>query len=143
MILPKKYVAKDIMTTKLLTLHPNDKMARVKEVFEEYSVRHIPILVSDRIVGIISKSDFLQMEGTARDSFDSFLKDKMLVTHPVEKYMRHEVVCCDKDTPLEKIVDLFLANAIRSVLVVEEGSLQGIITPNDILSLFKKLLQDG
>lgn len=143
MIMPKAYTAKDIMKTKLVTLHPKDKMERVKEVFEEFSIRHIPILVADQIVGIISQSDFLQIEGISRDSFDSFLKDKMLSTHPIEKYMRNNVVCCSEEAPLEKIVDLFLTNAIRSVLVVEEGKLQGIITPNDILELVKSLLQDG
>jgi acetoin utilization protein AcuB len=140
MVATKNYTAKDLMKTKLITLHPKDKMDRVKRIFEEYEFRHIPIVVANRVVGIISKSDYLRIEGIARDSFDAFLKDKMLNSHAVEKYMKHDVVCCDEETPLDMLLDLFIANAIHSVLVVEENSIKVIITPLDILKLMKKLL---
>ena len=143
MVATKQITAKDLMQVKLITLHPKDKMDRVKQIFQQYSIRHIPVVVADQIVGIISKTDYLHMEGIARDSFDVFLKGKMFKLHPVEMYMKSDVVCCNKDTPLLKILELFLANAIHSVLVTEGDELLGIITPQDILKMVKNNLENG
>lgn len=134
--------AKDLMKTKLITLHPKDKMERVKQVFQKYAIHHIPIVIGRQVTGIISKSDFLHIEGVARDSFDEFLKEKMFKLHPIEMYMKSEVVCCDKDTPLVRLLDLFLTNAIHSVLVTQKEELLGIVTPHDILKALRKDLEN-
>jgi len=143
MVVTSQVTAKDLMQVKLITLHPKDKMDRVRQIFQQYCIHHIPILVAGRVVGIISKSDFLHLEGIARDSFDLFLKGKMFKLHPVEMYMKSDVVCCEVDTPLEKLLDLFLANAIHSVLVTEGDELLGIVTPHDIMKMVKRNIENG
>ncbi|GLR17194.1 CBS domain-containing protein [Portibacter lacus] len=133
MISNTKITAGDLMRSKLITLHPKDKLERVKQIFDDYSFRHIPIVVGGKVQGIISKSDFLHIEGTSRDSFDKFLNSKRFKMHTVDEYMKAEVVCCKLDTPLLNLTKLFLANEIHSVLVVDDEELVGIVTPQDIL----------
>jgi CBS domain-containing protein len=133
-------MVRDLMSTKLVTLHPKDKMQRVKELFEAYNVHHIPIIVGDSIVGLISKSDFHQIKGISKNSYDEFIKDKIFKTHPIEDYMNNEVVCCDPETPISGVIDLFLVNEIHCVPVVEKGKLVGIITPVDLLKAMKDLV---
>ncbi|WP_235296430.1 CBS domain-containing protein [Portibacter marinus] len=142
MLMTTNLQAKDLMKTKVLTLHPKDRMERVKQIFDQYNIRHLPILVADRIVGIISKSDFLKVEGISRDSFDAFLTEKIMKLHHVEQYMTSQIICCDGETPLSKILDLFLCNEIHSLLVVEKGKLLGIITPQDILRVLRQEMGD-
>ncbi len=132
--------ANDLMSTKIISLHPKDKMQRVKEVFEAYNIHHIPIMVGNNIVGIISRSDYQQILGIANNSYQEFIKSKIFETHPIEEYMISEIICCDIDTPLESILDLFLANTIRCIPVVKEGKLEGIITPVDLLKRMKKMI---
>ena len=134
--------AKDLMRKRVLTLHPSDKMQRVKDIFDQYSIRHIPVMVSRQVVGILSKSDLLKIEGLSRDSFDAFLTEQIMKTHTVDQYMTRDVVCCDQETPMGKIVDLFLQNEIHSLLVIENNELVGIITPQDILRIVKGCLVD-
>ena len=55
----KTITVQDLMSTKLVTLHPKDKLERVKEIFDKYSVHHIPVVVNESIVGLVSKSDFI------------------------------------------------------------------------------------
>lgn len=129
---------KDLMSENIISLHPKDKMSRVKEIFDRYEIHHIPILVDNNVVGIISRSDYLRIYGMADTSFDQFVTEKVLKLNPVEMYMLSEVVCCDTDTPIENVIDLFLANAIHSVLVVKEKKLLGIVTPSDLLRLLKE-----
>lgn len=128
---------KDIMSTKLITLHPKDKMERVKEIFDAYAIHHIPIIINGDIIGLISKSDFLQIQGIAKNGYDEFIKSKIMQTEPVENYMHSEIVVCDPDTPLSSVLNLFLENEIRCIPVVQEGQLIGLVTPLDLLRNLK------
>lgn len=132
--------AGDIMQKKVICLHPKDKMSSVKAIFDEYAIHHIPICVSEQVVGIISRSDFIKFEGLSMDSYDAFIKGKVMKTKAVEEFMIHEVVCCHKSAPLVNVIDLFLANEVHSVLVVNKTVLLGIITPSDLLRLLKEKL---
>ena len=48
-----------IITRKLKTLHPKDKLIRAKEIFDEYDIHHIPVHVMGDIRGIVSLGDIL------------------------------------------------------------------------------------
>lgn len=132
---------KDIMSTKLITLHPKDKMERVKEIFDQYRIHHIPIIIGNDIIGIISKSDYLRIQGIAKNSYDEFIREKVLKTMPVENYMHSEIIVCDPETPLQNIINLFLENEIRCIPVVKNESLLGLITPMDLLKYLKQLME--
>jgi CBS-domain-containing membrane protein len=47
------------MTSEVITLAPTDEMTHVKHIFDNHNIHHIPVTVNHRVVGIVSKSDFL------------------------------------------------------------------------------------
>ncbi len=51
---------KTIMTTDLITVNPKDKITEVKKIFETNKIHHIPVVRYKEIIGMISKTDFLQ-----------------------------------------------------------------------------------
>lgn len=51
----------DIMTRELVTLTPEDDLFMVKELFENHSIHHIPVVHFRNLVGLVSKSDFYYM----------------------------------------------------------------------------------
>lgn len=140
MTVSKVITVKDLMKENIISLHPKDKMSRVGEIFDKYAIHHIPVLVNNTVVGIISKSDYLQIVGLADNSYDEFIKTKVLKIHTVEEYMKREVVCCHPDAPIPNVIELFLANEVHSVLVVDGVNLLGIITPSDLLRLLKEII---
>jgi len=49
----------EIMSTELITVGEFDPLTKVEEIFSNNKVHHIPVVDSCKLVGIISKSDFL------------------------------------------------------------------------------------
>ena len=52
---------KDIMTQEVITVQPDDPMERVKDIFDHYSIHHIPVILHKKVVGIISREDYLRV----------------------------------------------------------------------------------
>ncbi|MDX1665797.1 MAG: CBS domain-containing protein [Saprospiraceae bacterium] len=77
-----------IMTTKLFTVNPKDKLTAVKEIFAENNIHHVPVVRYKEIIGIISKSDFLHfLRGFNRNEEDRFVNDARLRVYNAEDIM--------------------------------------------------------
>ncbi|HRO08632.1 MAG TPA: CBS domain-containing protein [Saprospiraceae bacterium] len=66
------YVAKDIMTTKLAKMEPDEKINVALEVFRENLFHAIPVVKDERIVGILTTFDIilqLANEGKASSEY--------------------------------------------------------------------------
>ena len=50
---------KSLMTTNLITVNPDDKLIKIKEIFEKNKIHHIPVVSYKQIVGLVSKTDFV------------------------------------------------------------------------------------
>ena len=48
-----------IMSTNLITVAQEDKLSAIKDIFKEHRIHHIPVVSGDKLIGILSKSDFL------------------------------------------------------------------------------------
>ena len=52
---------KDIMSTDLKTLKPNDNIGYVLELFSEYSITGAPVIDKGKAVGILSQTDIINL----------------------------------------------------------------------------------
>jgi signal-transduction protein with cAMP-binding, CBS, and nucleotidyltransferase domain len=51
---------KEIMTEKVLTVHPEQSMSECMELMTNKRVRHLPVVSENKLVGIISIGDVLK-----------------------------------------------------------------------------------
>jgi CBS domain-containing protein len=58
--LSKKTVVREIMTTDVITVHPDDDIEECMELFTEKHVRHLPVIKKDKVVGIVSIGDIVK-----------------------------------------------------------------------------------
>ena len=79
-----------IMTRDLYTVTPDDSLEKVKEIFSEKQIHHMPVVVEeDELVGLITTSDLLWLN----ESFDSYkyvkvdrvMTKKLAVLEPDDK----------------------------------------------------------
>ena len=129
-----------IITRKLKTLHPKDKLIRAKEIFEEYDIHHIPVQVMGDIRGIVSLGDILFLEGFTNNSFDEFLKNKKLELMTIDEVMTARPYCANVDDLVSEVLELMTAKRVNALPVKENDELVGIITTFDILNYFKDVL---
>ena len=131
----------DVMSIRLITLHPKDNLQRAKELFAEYNIHHIPICVMNEIRGIISLGDILYLEGMILNSFDQFLQDKNSQTTLVEDVMTKNPYRITPDALLSAAIDTMLEKRVNALPVVVNNQLVGLITTHDILKAFKEILK--
>lgn len=129
-----------IISRKLKTLHPKDKLIRAKEIFAEFDIHHIPIHVMGDIRGILSLGDILFLEGYTNNTFDEFLKNKKFALTTVDEIMTPRPYCANSNDLVSEVLEIMTEKRINALPVKENDELVGIITSFDILNYFKKLL---
>ena len=56
---------KEIMTSEVISVSPNDNMTVVDEIFKKNNIHHIPVVDNNgKIVGLISSTDYNKLQNT-------------------------------------------------------------------------------
>ena len=132
----------NIISRKLKTLHPKDKLIRAKEIFDEYDIHHIPVHVMGDVRGIVSLGDILFLEGFTTNSFDEFLKNKKFELTTIDEIMTARPYCANTDDLISEVLELMIEKRVNALPVKENDELVGIVTTFDILNYFKKVLNN-
>lgn len=129
-----------IMTTKIVTLSPDDSLANVKDVFEKNTIHHIPIVQGGNLVGLVSKHDFEKFhKGMSMHYEDRFVNQTTLHMHKVKEIMVAHLAKLEPTDRINVALDVFLLNRFHALPVVENGALVGIVTTHDII---KKIVEE-
>lgn len=127
-----------IMTTNLLTVHPEDALEVVKNIFAKDEFHHLPVIKGGKIAGIVSKSDYLNFShGFRKNDGDRFIEQNRLQRWKVKDIMTKQIVTVPVGERLDYVVELFLQNRFHAVPVMDGDKLVGIITTHDILKLVR------
>ena len=125
---------KSIMTSKLVTVNPADKLTVVKEIFDQNPIHHIPVVRFKELVGIISKTDFMHfLRGFSRNEEDRFVNYARLRAYTAEDIMTKGLAILSPAERINVALDIFLTNRFHAIPVVEEGDLVGIVTTFDVI----------
>lgn len=116
----------EIMTSDLTTVTGDTPITELKNKFKRRSIHHI--LVENNIgelLGIISTEDF------TRAAHFPIPDNKLLARH----IMTASPVNVSDETPIKKVIDLFLENRFRAIPIVDKNEvLIGVVTPYDIMA---------
>jgi acetoin utilization protein AcuB len=123
-------IVEEMMTTDVITLSPNDSIAKAIKVLHQFNIRHIPI-VNDQLqlVGIISDRD-------VRDASPSiFHRDVHIedLQKPLKEIMKSDVITAHPLDFVEEIAAIFYEHRIGCLPITKGNKLVGIVTETDIL----------
>ncbi|MBK9270276.1 MAG: CBS domain-containing protein [Saprospiraceae bacterium] len=123
-----------IMTTDLIIVTPEDNLLKVKKIFDEYHIHHIPVVLFRDLVGLISKSDFLLYANSlGRGNNIEVQDDQKLEYTLVKQLMVTRLGKLEPDDRIEVAIDVFLKNYFHCLPVVQGTELKGLVTPFDVL----------
>ena len=112
-----------IMTPNPVTIAVHETVANAELKLSIHNVSYLPVLNGNALVGMISTYDLSRKIRSSDDTKTLLVKDIMVAKVP-------------KVGPNEKVgtaAELFLDRRIHALLVVDNGSLVGIITQYDVL----------
>lgn len=146
---------KDVMTPKVITCRPDDPISTVTRLVREYNISGVPVVEGEKIVGIVTEKDILDLLKTPERSMELWLPSPLEVIEipireminweetwralkeigerPVRKIMKKPVYTASPDDSIEKAAGLMIKHGINRLPVVEKGKLIGIVAREDII----------
>jgi CBS domain-containing protein len=150
--------ARDVMQTELVTVRPNLPLGELEEVLLRLRIHGVPVVEGGRVVGVVSRSDVVRQlkleEQRLTDSayylepFDAELRSPedrgrtgeavaaRIAKLRVQDVMIEDLLSVAPDASLQEIAKVMLERRVRRVLVMEAGTLLGLVSSLDLLRLF-------
>jgi len=129
-----------IMTRDLITITESELLNTVERIFKENRIHHIPVVKGNRLMGMLSKSDYLLF----KRGFNDFSIDKIddlfrLKTHTVGKIMTKGIATLQSNERIAVAMEIFNENRFHAIPIMDGDKLVGIVSTYDII---KKLSID-
>lgn len=130
-MLRRSTTVEDVMTTALMTIHPEQSVESADLEMKLADVRHIPVVgPRNRLLGIVSNRDLLRAVGGPKG-------------RTISQIMTRRVHTVRASDPASRAVDLLLEHKIGCVPVLgEDEQLVGIVTETDFLRIAREALPD-
>ncbi|MBC7324478.1 MAG: CBS domain-containing protein, partial [Moorella sp. (in: Bacteria)] len=140
--------ARDIMTTDVIVVHPEDTVGDVVKLFVQKGVTSAVVVdAQGKIEGIITDGDIMaairQRRPVYVDLFNSVfvlednsdISDKVqaLAVRPVKEIMTRRIITASAEASIADIAGLMTDRKIKQVPVVAEGRLLGLVRRQDII----------
>ncbi len=138
--------AKDVMTTKVVTVDPDTEIERIAQLLLDHRISGVPVVdAHDHLLGIVSEGDLMrrpELETERRRSWwlallSSRREDaaEYIKTHGkrARDVMTRNVVTVDDAASVGRIAELMEKQRIKRVPVVDDGKLVGIVSRANLL----------
>jgi acetoin utilization protein AcuB len=132
---------KQIMTTEVLTVRPEDTMELVHRIFHSREIHHVPVVNDEgHVVGILSKSDYYSISNAFplfRPDLREAANERLFKSLLVEDVMTRQVATLSPDDSITVAAGFFKENIFHAIPIVDEDNkLLGILTTFDLLNFF-------
>jgi len=123
-----------IMSTDLITITEDAPLTKVESIFNSNRIHHIPVVHVNRLVGIVSKSDYLFFKrGFTDNGLNEKLDQYRLKTHTVGNIMTKGVATLNTDSKINVALEIFKENLFHAIPIMEDDRLVGIVSTYDII----------
>jgi CBS domain-containing protein len=134
-------LAKDIMTTRCITVSPNTPVAEIARLLLDHHISAVPVLDGERLVGIVSEGDMIRRAELGTDTRrhawwlevlldKNVLAGEFIKTHGkrARDVMTSPVITVTEDASVADIATTLERRHIKRVPVVRDGKLVGIVS---------------
>lgn len=124
-----------IMTRAVVTVHLDDTIQRIRDIFEESRFHHVIVTDRGRVVGVISDRDLLKhLSPFCGNVWMERRQDENTLKVRAHQIMHRTPVVGDADMPLLTAAGMLLREGVSCLPVVSpEHRLLGIVTWRDLL----------
>jgi len=129
-----------IMTKNPVTAHHGDPISKVRQLFEDNNIQHLPVVSGDELIGMISWGDMLRISfgdafGQSEESVDVTLDH----TFEIEDIMTEEIRSIESDHSIRDAAVALSESHFHALPVVSGKELVGIVTSQDLIKYLVSL----
>ena len=130
----RRELVSKIMSTELITVNQTNNLVDAEKLFKEYSIRHIPVVSGEDIIGMLSLTDLLRItfvdDYSSEDNVDTTVYSML----SIEQVMVKNLVSVKSTQTIKEIVEILAKNEFHALPVLDNHKLVGIVTTTDILN---------
>ena len=135
----KQVPVSTIMTKNVIKLNLTDDLTKAEMLFKKYHIRHIPVVNSNKIIGMLSYTDLLRISFVdAVDDDDEVVDVTVYNMFTVEQVMAKKLVTVSPETTIKEVAEILSSREFHALPVVEGDLLVGIVTTTDIIKYLLK-----
>ncbi|MFC4060625.1 HPP family protein [Planomonospora corallina] len=138
-------LVREVMTEPVVTVRATDPVRQAVRVLHGRDITAAPVLDSGgRLVGIVSEMDLLrgEFERDPRASARAVLGHGERLPLRVEEVMTPRVTTVTPTTDVVELIDLMVGERIKSLPVVVDGRLAGIVSRRDLMAVLARADED-
>lgn len=128
------------MTAKPFTVAPDATIAETLELMRSKHIRRVPVVKNDKLVGIITERQLLEVSPSPATTLSVFEINYLLSKTKIESIMSKDIVTVTSETLLEEAALLMREHDIGGLPVVDNGKLVGIITETDLFDALIEIM---
>lgn len=123
-----------IMSKELVSLNPSQSLYDAERLFNKHSIRHIPVVEGERMVGVISRSDLLRISFADLTENEESVESVVYDMYTIPQVMTKVPVTVESNTTIKEVAEILSRQSFHSIPVVENGKLVGIVTTTDLIN---------
>jgi CBS domain-containing protein len=132
-----RWTTGEYMTRSVVSVTRDLTMRQVELLFERHDFNSFPVLDGGKMVGIVTKFDFLKAFAFTTGEMVPHYDELMQRT--VAEVMSEAVVHVDPSTPLTRVLQLMVSRMTRSLPVTSpESHLIGMISREDVMRALRE-----
>ena len=131
---PDVLCAADVMTTKLVKLHPEQDVFHAVSLLVKHKISGAPVVDTDgRLLGMFTERCCLEvlLDATYRS----------LPSSEVGSFMIEDPVAIEENMTLFSVAQMFISKPIRRLPVLRDGKLVGQVSRRDVIRHASKLIR--
>ncbi len=123
-----------VMTSEPTTVHEGEPISKLRKIFEEQGIHHIPVVSGKKLSGIVSWSDFMRISFGEFGNQDSKSLDEILDhTYKLQDVMTVNCTTIDKGGTIREAARILGSHNFHALPVVDGEELVGIVTSTDLI----------
>jgi len=134
-------LVREFMTTEVTSLQEADTLLDATMIFLRSTLRHLPVLRGNQLVGILTERDVKQFTPSVLSGISPDEYNQLMETTPISRVMTRDPMTVRPDQEAFEAASMLSTRRIGCLPVVENSELKGIITTTDMLRLLVRLLE--
>ena len=129
----QKVPVSTIMPKNVVKLNLSDDLTKAESLFKKYHIRHIPVVYSNKIVGMLSYTDLLRISFADAIDDEDDVDTTVYNMFTVEQVMAKKLVSIAPDATIKEAAEILATKEFHALPVCEGELLVGIVTTTDLI----------
>ncbi len=135
-------LVQDIMTANPVTVEVTDTVQDVIDVLNDMDIRHVPVVDSGVLSGMVSDRDLRDFTLPMMIRFSNPERAAERCNTPISQVMHSDVLTVGSESDISEVIEVMIDHKIGAVPVCDEieGRLVGIVSYIDVLRAVTELI---